>query len=71
MWSYAAANGFAIVSKDYDFHQLSFVKGPPPKVIWIQLGNCSTQVVADLLSRHRAVILDFERDPVSAFLALR
>jgi len=32
VWEYARANGFAIVSKDEDFHQLSFLYGPPPKV---------------------------------------
>lgn len=71
VWSYAGANGFTIVSKDSDFHQLAFVKGPPPKVIWIQLGNCSTQAIIDLLSRHHGAILEFERDEVAAFLALR
>src|SRR5712692_6503846 len=31
VWEYARANGFAIVSKDEDFHQLSFLYGAPPK----------------------------------------
>ena len=39
-WEYAALHGFAIVSKDADFHQRSFLLGAPPKVIWIQRGNC-------------------------------
>jgi predicted nuclease of predicted toxin-antitoxin system len=30
------------VSKDADFHERSFVLGPPPKVIWIRRRNCST-----------------------------
>jgi predicted nuclease of predicted toxin-antitoxin system len=29
VWSHAAAHGFAIVSKDADFHQRSFVLGHP------------------------------------------
>jgi predicted nuclease of predicted toxin-antitoxin system len=32
IWAYAAEHGFVIVSKDADFHQRSFVLGPPPKV---------------------------------------
>ena len=39
VWSYAAEQGLVIVSKDADFHQRSFVFGPPPKVIWIRRGN--------------------------------
>ena len=42
VWDFAKANGFAIVSKDSDFHQRSLVFGHPPKVIWLRLGNCST-----------------------------
>ena len=30
IWQYAASTGFVIVSKDSDFHQLSFLRGHPP-----------------------------------------
>ena len=37
VWEYAARHGFAIVSKDADFHQRSFLLGAPPReVIWIR-----------------------------------
>ncbi len=36
VWEYAAGNGLTIVSKDADFHQLSFARGHPPKVVWIR-----------------------------------
>ncbi len=39
IWDYAKENNFIIVSKDSDFHQRSFLHGPPPKVIWINKGN--------------------------------
>jgi len=42
VWDLAAAQGFVIVSKDDDFTRLSFLRGAPPKVIQIALGNCST-----------------------------
>ena len=35
VWRYAKAGGFAIVTKDDDFRQLSVVFGPPPKVMWL------------------------------------
>lgn len=70
VWSYAKDHGFAIVSKDSDFHQRSFVLGVPPKVIWIRRGNCTTKEIATLLKNHHAVLSSFERDPEAAFLEL-
>jgi len=49
VWQYALAQGFAIVYKDSDFHQLSFVRGHPPKVVWIRRGNCSTDEIEALV----------------------
>lgn len=70
VWRFAAENGAVIVTKDADFHQMSFALGPPPKVIWIRRGNCSTREVAELLLRHRAAIETFVADGESAFLAI-
>ncbi len=70
VWDYAARQGFAIVSKDADFHQRSFVLGHPPKVVWIQRGNCSTDEIAALLRQHHADLLAFEQDVTASFLAL-
>ena len=39
VWTYAAQHRLAVVSKDSDFHQMSFLLGHPPKVIWIRRGN--------------------------------
>jgi len=33
IWTHARDAGFAIVSKDNDFQQMSFLYGAPPKVI--------------------------------------
>lgn len=33
IWEFARAGGFAIVTKDEDFHVLSFARGHPPKGI--------------------------------------
>src|SRR4051812_34313937 len=49
LWNYAAANGLAVVSKDADFVRLSERLGPPPKVIWLRIGNASTRDVTALL----------------------
>jgi predicted nuclease of predicted toxin-antitoxin system len=39
VWEHARLQGFTIVSKDNDFRQRSFLKGAPPKVIWLSVGN--------------------------------
>ena len=70
VWSYAKDHGFAIVSKDSDFHQMSFIWGFPPKVIWIRRGNCTTMDIAVLFQRHHAALHDFEADTEATFLGL-
>lgn len=42
VWNYAGKKGFAIVTKDSDFSELSVLRGSPPKVIWLRIGNCTT-----------------------------
>lgn len=70
VWSYARAHGLVIVSKDVDFHQRSLVFGPPPKVVWIRLGNCSTGQIETLLRIRHQALLAFEQDQDAAFLAV-
>jgi predicted nuclease of predicted toxin-antitoxin system len=68
VWDYARAHGLTIVSKDSDFHQRSFVRGHPPKGVWIRRGNCSTSVVAGALLDRIQQIGEFAEDPTAAFL---
>ncbi len=70
IWGYARDHGLTIVSKDSDFHQVSFLRGPPPKVIWIRRGNCTTTDIKALLRSSRTEILAFGADAEAAFLAL-
>ena len=70
VWEFAAAGGYAIVSKDSDFHQRSFLYGAPPKVIWLRIGNCTTSDIERLLRRHIEDIERFDRDEESSFLVL-
>ena len=36
VWDYAKDNDLIIVSKDVDMHDLSLIRGNPPKVIWLR-----------------------------------
>jgi len=70
VWNYAIEKQLAIVSKDSDYHQMSFVYGPPPKVIWVRLGNCSTEQVDEILKLREVEIRRFLDDPGGALLVL-
>lgn len=59
IWEYAKAHGFVIVSKDSDFAEKSVLHRNPPKVIWIRVGNCSTQAVENLLRSAGEVVRIF------------
>lgn len=70
IWAYAAAQGFAIVSKDDDFRQLSFFQGHPPKVIWLDVGNAGTDRIASLLLQNKNRIVAFLGQNEAALLTL-
>lgn len=59
VWERAMAAGLVLVTKDEDFHRLSVLRGPPPKVIWIRLGNCGTRDIVRLLRLRRDEVADF------------
>lgn len=70
VWAYARENQFCIVTKDSDFNDLSVLRGFPPKVIWLQIGNCTTAELETLLRRHAVAIHDFLADTTVGTLVL-
>jgi predicted nuclease of predicted toxin-antitoxin system len=70
IWEFARVHGFAIVSKDADFHQRSFVYGQPPKVVWLRVGNCTTEQVAATLRRRVEDLRAFAQDEESTFFII-
>jgi predicted nuclease of predicted toxin-antitoxin system len=44
--------------------------GPPPKVIWLRVGNASTAVVLQILLDRRPAIEAFDADIDDALLVL-
>ena len=71
LWDYAASHGLTIVTKDADLHQMSFLYGHPPKIVWIQRGNCSTNDIEAILRDHYGDVIAFQNDAESSFLAPR
>ena len=62
------ANGFIIVSKDSDFHERSVYLGAPPKAVWIRRGNCSTDVIEQLMRVHADDVTNLLTDDDARFL---
>jgi predicted nuclease of predicted toxin-antitoxin system len=56
VWEYARTNGFVLVTKDSDFHELSVLLGAPPKVIWLKSGNQSKAVMVNALLANQTAI---------------
>lgn len=71
VWQYAAAHGLMVVSKDSDFRHLAILRGPPPKVIWLRVGNGPTAAVETLLRSRTRDVQAFAADPALALLVLR
>lgn len=59
IWNHAREHGYLIVSKDSDFRQLAFLFGPPPKVVWLRVGNASTATVLRVILNHVDAIESF------------
>lgn len=53
IWEYAKTNGFIIVTRDSDFHELSTLYGAPPKIIWLKTGNQSKTFTLRSLIDHK------------------
>ena len=70
VWSFARENGFAVVSKDGDFVNLALLLGQPPKLIYLRVGNCTTERIGELLLGSQGTIKDFLSDPVESVLTL-
>lgn len=70
IWGYAGEHGCLIVSKDSDFRQLAFLLGPPPKAVWLRVGNCSTATIAELLRSSADIIARFAASEEEALLVL-
>ena len=70
LWERALLDGTVLVTKDEDFVTLSVLRGAPPKVIWLNVGNAGNATIGALLLRHADAIERFAEHPEEGFLAL-
>lgn len=62
LWHFAKQEGYTIVSFDADFYDLATLYGHPPKVIWLRIGNTSTDNLVRVLRNHADLIKAFITD---------
>lgn len=70
IWEYAREHGHMIASKDSNFRQLAFLHGPPPKVMWLRVGNAATSTVFQVILDHLEVIEAFAVSEDEALLVV-
>lgn len=70
IWTYAKRNDYTIVTFDEDFYDWQVLKGFPPKIIWLRLGNTPTKILANRIIKEKEQILRMANDPELGVLEL-
>jgi predicted nuclease of predicted toxin-antitoxin system len=70
LWLFAKKKGYVFVSKDSDVAELAILRGGPPKVVWLRMGNCRTAADESALRRNVDAILKLESDPDEVVLEI-
>lgn len=70
VWEFAKKNEYSIVTKDSDFNDLAILKGTPPKIIWLKVGNCKVSDIENILNDHVQSIKDFLEAEDSSILEI-
>ena len=70
LWLFARAHDYILVTKDSDVAELAVLRGAPPKVISLRIGNCRTAAVERTLRANLEKIRAFVDDPEQIVLEL-
>jgi len=70
VWKFARKYRYTIVTKDSDFNDIAILRGVPPKIIWIQTGNCKVESIVELLLQNEATIKEFIDNNIDSLLKL-
>jgi len=67
IFEFAKTNEFSVVTFDSDFVDLNALRGTPPKIIYLNTGNLTTQSVSELILNNLLTIqhyLNSETDDI-------
>ena len=59
IWKFAKLNNFTIVTFDADFNNIASLRGCPPKIIWLRVGNTNTDSLVEILKKRKPIIAQF------------
>ena len=71
LWRYAKEQGYALLTRDDDFHQLSMLHGAPPKVVFLANAEGDAADLARFVAEQLDTIARFMEDPESSLLLIR
>ena len=71
IWEFAKNNNYCIVTFDFDFIDISTLKGYPPKIIWLRIGNTTTENLIAKIKADTKIIHDFLECSDTAFLEIK
>jgi predicted nuclease of predicted toxin-antitoxin system len=63
IWEYAKKNDYSIVTFDADFNDISTLRGDPPKLIWLRMGNTTTKNLVPFFIEKKEQITGFIINP--------
>ena len=70
IWTFAEREGYTIVTKDADFVELSLLRGFPPKVVLISLGNVPSAAILSRLCAESQALRDFMANATEGVLEI-
>ncbi len=70
IWTLAANEGFTIVTKDADFVELLLLRGFPPKVVLVNLGNVPNALIQSRLLEESEAVREFLTNPTDGILEI-
>lgn len=70
IWFYARTHDYILVTKDRDIPNLAVLRGAPPKIVWLRIGNCSVEAMEAVLRRNYAAIERLVEDQEQIVLEL-
>ena len=59
IWETAFANNLTIVSFDSDYEDMLILRGFPPKIIWLRMGNSTTHKIVQIIRNNQLLITEF------------
>jgi len=71
LWELAHKDAFIILTQDDDFVEMSMMRGAPPKVVHLAMGNLTTKKWLSIIQANAVAISHFASDPDSGLLVLR